>query len=236
MTLSRLSTATRILGILTVIALAVTLYMGLIWSPPERTMLGDSVRILYFHAPVAWAAYLSFGLVAVASIMYLWKRKHIWDVIALASAEIGVLLTTLTLISGMLWGKTVWGTYWTWDARLTSTLVLWLIYVGYLMLRAAIDDPERRARLAAIVGIVGALDIPLIHFAVLWWRTLHPQPIAIRPGGPALDPPLALTLNVAMIAFTLLYAYLLLARIQLELARDRAEAMRQPIEVPVGAD
>lgn len=236
MTLSRLSTATRILGILTVIALAVTLYMALIWSPPERTMLGDSVRILYFHAPVAWAAYLSFGLVAVASIMYLWKRKHIWDVIALSAAEVGVLLTTLTLISGMLWGKTVWGTFWTWDARLTSTLVLWLIYVGYLMLRAAIDDPERRARLAAIVGIVGALDIPIIHFAVLWWRTLHPQPIAIRPGGPALDPPLAMTLSVSMVAFMLLLAYLILARIQLELTRDQAEAIRQPAEVPVGAD
>ena len=128
MTPSRLNTATRILGILTLIAMAVSLYMALIWSPPERTMLGDSVRILYFHAPAAWTAYLSFGVVAIASVMYLWKRKHIWDIIALASAEIGVLLTTLTLISGMLWGKTVWGTFWTWDPRLTTTLLAAMIF------------------------------------------------------------------------------------------------------------
>lgn len=236
MTLSRLNTATRVLGILTALFMLASLYLGLVWSPPERTMLGESVRILYFHAPAAWAAYLSFGVVAVASALYLWKRQRIWDIIALASAEIGVLLTTLTLISGMLWGKTVWGTYWSWDARLTSTLVLWLIYVGYLMLRAAIDDPERRARLAAIVGIVGALDIPIIHFAVLWWRTLHPQPIAVRPGGPAMDAPLVITLNVSMIAFTLLYFYLMSARVQLELTRDRYEARRQQREVAVGAD
>src|SRR4051812_7500981 len=130
---NRLAGVIRILGIVTAIAMLITVYMALIWSPAERTSLGDSVRILYFHAPVAWTAYLSFGVVAVASIMYLWRRTRIWDAIAVSSAEVGVLLTTLTLISGSIWGKISWGTYWTWDARLTSTLVLWLIYVGYLM-------------------------------------------------------------------------------------------------------
>ena len=235
MTSARLQKVTNSLGILTAIGLLATLYLGLLWSPPERTMLGDSVRILYFHAPAAWTAYLSFSVVALASVLYLWKRARIWDIIALASAEIGVLLTSVTLVSGMLWGKTIWGAFWTWDARLTSTLVLWLIYVGYLMLRAAVDDPERRARLAAIVGIVGALDIPIIHFAVLWWRTLHPQPIAVRPGGPAMDPPLVTTLMIAIVTFTVLYAFLMAARVQLELARDEAQGVRQQREAVASA-
>ena len=234
MTPSRLSSASRSLGILTAILMVITLYLALVWSPPERTMLGNSVRILYFHAPAAWTAYLSFGVVALASVLYLWKRTRIWDVVALASVEIGVLLTTLTLLSGMAWGQVIWGVPWSWDARLTSTLILWLIYVGYLMLRASVDDPERRARLAAILGIVGALDIPIIHFAVLWWRTLHPAPIAVRPGGPAMDTPLVIALMVSMVAFTVLYAYLMTARVQLELTRDAAEAVRQRRELALG--
>lgn len=234
MTLSRLNSASRLLGVLTAILMVVTLYLALIWSPPERTMLGNSVRILYFHAPAAWTAYLSFGVVALASVLYLWKRTRLWDVIALASVEIGVLLTTLTLLSGMAWGQVIWGVPWTWDARLTSTLILWLIYVGYLMLRASVDDPERRARLSAILGIVGALDIPIIHFAVLWWRTLHPAPIAVRPGGPAMDPPLVIALMVSMVAFTVLYAYLMTARVQLELTRDAADAVRHRRELALG--
>ncbi len=234
MTPSRLGSASRLLGVLTAILMVVTLYLALIWSPPERTMLGNSVRILYFHAPAAWTAYLSFGVVALASVLYLWKRTRIWDVVALASVEIGVLLTTLTLLSGMAWGQVIWGVPWTWDARLTSTLILWLIYVGYLMLRASVDDPERRARLAAILGIVGALDIPIIHFAVLWWRTLHPAPIAVRPGGPSMDPPLVIALMVSMVAFTVLYAYLMTARVQLELTRDAADAVRQRRELALG--
>ena len=234
MTLSRLNSVSRGLGILTAILMVVTLYLALIWSPPERTMLGNSVRILYFHAPAAWTAYLSFGVVALASVFYLWRRTRIWDIIALASVEIGVLLTTLTLLSGMAWGQVIWGVPWTWDARLTSTLILWLIYVGYLMLRASVDDPERRARLSAILGIVGALDIPIIHFAVLWWRTLHPAPIAVRPGGPAMDPPLVTALMVSMVAFTVLYAYLMTARVQLELTRDAAEVVRHRRELALG--
>lgn len=228
---ARLNSATRILGILSVISIAASLYTGLIWSPPERTMLGQSVRILYFHAPAAWLAYASFIVVAIASILYLWKRTRIWDIVALSSAEVGVLFTTLALISGMAWGQVIWGTPWTWDARLTSTLVLWLIYVGYMMLRSAIDDPERRARLAAILGIIGALDIPIIHFAVLWWRTLHPQPIAVRPGGPSMDPPLVIALMVGIVAFTVLYLYLTALRIQLELSRDEVETVRQRREL-----
>ena len=230
MTTKRLKPIVWGLGIATAVAMLLTLYLGLVWSPPERTM-GDTIRILYFHAPSAWASYLAIGVVAIASILYLWRRTHIWDVFALASAEIGVLFTTITLISGMLWGKLEWGTYWTWDARLTSFLIMWLIYVGYLMLRAAIDDPERRARLAAIVGIVGVLDIPIIHFAVLWWRTLHPQPIVVRPGGPAMSEPMVVALMAGMLSFTLLYLFLMALRVALEIERDRAEvaAPRQPV-------
>ncbi len=227
MTTKRLRPIVGGLGIATAISMLVTLYLGLVWSPPERTM-GDTIRILYFHAPSAWASYLAVGVVAIASILYLWRRTHVWDIIALASAEIGVLFTTITLISGMLWGKLEWGTYWTWDARLTSFLIMWLIYVGYLMLRSALDDPERRARLAAIVGIVGALDIPIIHFAVLWWRTLHPQPIVVRPGGPAMSEPMVLALVAGMLSFTLVYVFLMALRVSLEVERDRIEVAAHP--------
>jgi heme exporter protein C len=231
---SRLASASRVLGILAAAAMLISLYTGLVWSPPERTMLGDSIRILYFHAPAAWTAYLSTGLLALASLLYLVRRARIWDIVALAAAEIGLLLTSLTLLSGMMWGKVVWGTYWTWDARLTSTLVLWLIFVGYLMLRSSVDDPERRARLSAILGILGAADIPIIHFAVLWWRTLHPDPVVIRPGGVAMDQPLLLALMVGIGAFTLLFAYLLTSRVHLELVRDEVDVARQQRELALG--
>jgi heme exporter protein C len=202
----------------TVAAGAVALAMIVGYAPTDRVQ-GIVQRIFYFHVPMAWVAYLAFGVVLVASVAYLGKRDNRWDTIARASVEIGVIFTTLVLITGSLWGKPIWNTWWTWDGRLTSTLVLWFIYVGYIMLRAYTPDPERAARLSAVLGIVGFIDIPIVHFSVQWWRTLHPEPVIAR-SDPQAPPEMILTLFVALLAMTLLYATLLGYRTRLERLRD----------------
>jgi len=197
---------------------AVALAMIVGYAPTDRVQ-GIGQRIFYFHVPMAWVAYLAFGVVLVASVAYLWKRDNRWDTIARPSVEIGVVFTTLVLITGSLWGKPIWNTWWTWDGRLTSTLVLWFIYVGYIMLRAYTPDPERAARLSAVLGIVGFIDIPIVHFSVQWWRTLHPEPVIAR-ADPQAPPEMLFTLFVALVAMTLLYATLLGYRTRLERIRD----------------
>ncbi len=218
----------EILGWATFVVMTAALFMAFVYAPTERVM-GPPQRVFYMHVPSAWTAFLSFFVVAIASALYLWKRERRWDILALSSAELGVVFTTLALITGSFWGRNVWGTWWTWDARLTSTLVLWLIYVAYLMLRAYAEEGPRQARYAAVLGIIGALDIPIIHFSVLWWRTLHPQPTVVRPGGPTLDPRMTQSLMVALLAFTLLYAFLLSHRIQLERTRDKVGGLKQAL-------
>ena len=225
----------RALVIATVAAAAVALAMIVGYAPNDRVQ-GVVQRIFYFHVPMAWVAYLAFGVVLVASVAYLWKRDSRWDAVARASVEIGVLFTTLVLVTGSLWGKPIWNTWWTWDGRLTSTLVLWFIYVGYMMLRAYTPDPERAARLSAVLGIVGFLDIPIIHFSVQWWRTLHPEPVIAR-SNPQLPFEMILTLAVSLVAMTLLYATLIGYRTLLERVRDenrellQAEAPERSAEV-----
>ena len=196
----------------------VTLAMVAFYVPTERVQ-GVVQRIFYFHVPMAWIAYLAFFTVLVGSVGYLWSRRLGWDQMARAAAEIGVLFTTLVLITGSLWAKPIWNTWWTWDARLTSTLVLWFIYVGYLMLRAYTPDQERAARFAAVLGIVGFADVPIIHYSVAWWRTLHPEAVVIR-SDPHLPPEMLLTLMVSLLAMTVVYAALLYYRTQLERVRD----------------
>src|SRR5581483_2904919 len=168
--------AKRWLAWATIAACLVALAMIVFYVPTDRVQ-GVVQRLFYFHLPLAWIAYLAFFMVLVASIAYLVTRNLRWDTIARASVELGVLFTTLTLVTGSLWGKPIWNTWWTWDARLTTTLVLWFIYVGYMMLRAYTPDLERAARFGAILGIVGFVDIPIVHFSVQWWRTLHPEPV-----------------------------------------------------------
>lgn len=216
---------TQVLGLLTAIFMALAVLMAL--RVPPDTATGDLVRILYFHVPSAWLAFLAFGVVALSSLVYLWKRDRRWDVLALASAEFGVVMTALTLISGSMWGYKAWGAWWVWDARLTLTLLMFLVYVGYLMLRAYVGSDERRARYAAVVGIVGALDIPLIHFAVEWWRGQHPAAIVVTDSGPKLAGELLAPLMVSLLAFTLLYGFVMLVRIRLEQQRDQLAAARQ---------
>lgn len=216
--------AALVLGALTGITLLAALIMAL--RVPPDTATGDLIRILYFHVPSAWLAFLSFTVVALSSLVYLWKRDRRWDVIALSSAEFGVIMTTLTLLSGSMWGYKAWGAWWVWDARLTLTLIMWLVYVGYLMLRAYIGADEKRARYAAVLGIVGALDIPLIHYAVEWWRGQHPQAIIITDAGPQLAGPLLPPLMVSILAFTFLYLFVMVVRVRLEQQRDQLEVMR----------
>ncbi len=214
--------ATRVLGWLAALGLAAGLVMGFAVAPREVTQ-GNVQRIMYVHVPAAWVAYLAFVVVFGASLVYLATRRPGADRLAHASAETGVVFTGLAIAAGSMWGKPTWGTWWTWDARLTTTAILFVIYLGYLLLRGMVDDPERGARYAAVVGIIGALDIPLVHFSVLWWRTLHQPPSVGRPEASAMDPIILVTLLVNVAAFTLLYGYFVGKGVRI--LRRRAEAL-----------
>jgi heme exporter protein C len=207
------------LGLLAIATLSVGIYMAFVYAPTDRVQ-GHAQRIFYVHVPMAWLAYLAFAVIFVGSVGYLWKRSLKMDRLARASAELGFLFTTLVLITGMLWGRPIWNAWWSWDARLTTTLILWFIYLGYFMLRAYAGDRERGARYAAVLGIVGAVDIPIIHQSVEWWRTLHPEPVVLDPSGPNLPDSMLATLLVCLLGFTLLYGYLMVQKWRIEAARD----------------
>ena len=200
-------------------------WMIFFYVPTERSM-GVVQRIFYVHVPSAWVAFLAFGIVALCSLGYLWLKDERLDAIAVSAAEIGTIFTTIVLLTGPLWGKIAWGTWWVWEPRLSLTLLLWFIYVGYFMLRGATENPERGKRFAAVLGIVGAVDIPLIHLSVQWFRSQHPQPVILRPDGPTADPAIVQTLLFSLLAFTLVFASLLLYRYGLERLRAQAEAVR----------
>jgi heme exporter protein C len=204
----------RALGWLSVISLGVGLVMAFGVAPRETTQ-GNVQRIMYVHPPLAWVAYVAFAVVAAASIVYLARRRPAADRLAHASAEVGVVFTGLAIATGSIWGKPTWGTWWTWDARLTSVAILFVMYVGYLLLRGTIDDRDRAARYCAVLGIVAALDMPLVHFSVYWWRTLHQPPSLMKPGGFSGSPAILWPLLVNLAAFTLLYAYLVAKRARL---------------------
>ena len=205
---------------LTLAVIALAFYMAVWYAPREATM-GDAQRIFYFHVPSAWIGFLAFFIVFISSILYLRTGARKWDALALASAEIGVVFTTLVLLTGPIWAKAAWGAFWVWDARLTTTLILWFIYAGYLTLRSSVDD-IRKARLAAVLGIVGFLDVPVIYISVEVWRTMHPTLVINDSGG--LEPAMRTTLMVALASFTLLYGLLLVARLRLEQKRDALAA------------
>jgi heme exporter protein C len=211
------------LGMLALLAVLVGLYLALFYVPPD-TLQGDVQRIMYIHVPTAWVAFFAFFVVFLASLVYLWKRLPEADRLAYASAEIGVLFTALTLIDGSIWGKPTWGTWWTWDARLTTTAILFVIYVGYLMLRSFIDEPERRARYSALVGIVGFLDVPIIYLSVLWFRTLH-QPPSIQRGGASMPDAMLFTLLFNFGAYTLVYLFFLVKRVRIEGLQDMTDTL-----------
>lgn len=214
-----------VLGWMTAGLVFLSLAAIFLYAPTERIQ-GDVQRIFYYHVPMAWIAYLAFFVVFVSSIMYLWRRTPTWDRLARASAELGVLFTTLVLISGSIWAKPIWGTWWTWDARLTSTLILWFIYVGYLMVRVYVSEREQGAKLSAVVGIIGFLDVPIVQLSINWWRTLHPGPTIVQESGKiGLPGEMLITLAISMLAITLLYVYLLLQRVRLEAMSDAVAAL-----------
>lgn len=188
----------------------VALVAALVLAPREREM-GDIQRLFYFHMPSAWIALgPAFTVVFALSIAYLVTGKMVYDRWAGASAEIGVLFTTITLITGPLWAKPVWGVYWDWEPRLTTTLVLWFIYVGYLLLRSIAGEGPRRARLSAVYGIIGWVDVPIVFLSIWWWRTIHPR--LLTSGGFAMDRTMVVALVISLVAFTLLYVCLLVLR------------------------
>jgi heme exporter protein C len=198
------------------------LYMVFVYVPTEKNS-GIVQRIFYFHVPVAWVSFLAFFITFIASVMYLWKRAAKWDAVAGASAEIGVIFTTLVLITGPIWAKPAWGIWWTWDARLTTSLVLWLIYVGYLLVRHLATTPARGARYGAVVGIVGFIDVPIVFLTVNLWRTQHPTTIVFEGG---LITPMIATLLVCLAAFTVLYVILLVQGSRLKMLEADARHLK----------
>jgi heme exporter protein C len=221
------SLAVDILGLVSFVAVLIALYGALIWAPTEREM-GDVQRIFYFHTPSAWVALgPAFTIVFITSILYLVKKDLKYDRVAAASAEIGVMFTTIVLLTGPLWAKPIWGAYWTWDPRLTTTLVLWFIYIAYLMLRSASASGHKRARLCAVFGIVGWLDVPIVFMSIRWWRTIHPT--VITANSMNLDSRMATVLMYSLASFTLLFVYMLIVRVRQEDFISRVERLRHQV-------
>jgi heme exporter protein C len=233
-----------VLGWASLVAVVVLTLFGL-WGAPPDEVQSDAQRLMYIHVPAAWIAYLAFGVTALGSALWLWPRTRssVWDRVAGASAEIGVIFTALTLILGSLWGRPVWGVWWAWDARLVTTAVLFFLYLGYLALRRIPTSPESRAKRCSIAALIAFVDVPIVHFSVNWWRTLHQQGTVFNEQLDAkIHGVMAFTLWFGVLAFTLLYVYLLDRRYRLlALDEDREDrevelaiAERVAAERPVG--
>jgi heme exporter protein C len=215
--------------VVTAVAVIVGTYMALLWAPTEQTM-GHVQRIFYYHVASAWVAFLAFFFVFLYSFVYLLRGNRVWDIRAAACAEVGILFCSLVLITGPIWATPVWGYPWAWDARLTLTLVLWLIYVAYLMLRHYVTDPQRRATFSAVLGIVGFVDVPLVYFSIRWWRTQHPQPVIAGGDESGLDPQMWAALLACFGAFLLLFFYWTKFRAGLQRMEDELIVLRNRAE------
>ncbi len=216
----------RVLGWATFAVMALAVYLVFMWVPNEKIQ-GPVSKIIYFHVASAWLGFFAFFVVMLAGIAYLKTKDSKWDVISCASAEIGVLFTTIVLLTGPVWGRASWNAWWTWDHRLTTTLVLWFIYVAYLMIRASIDEPEKRARYAAIFGIIGFIDVPIVWMSIRWWRTIHPT--IVSGEGFAMAPSMVRTLLLSIAAFTLLYFYLLQKGIYIQQMQAEVTAIKEKL-------
>jgi heme exporter protein C len=208
----------------TAILLVAGLYLAFFASPPDYQQ-GDSVRIMYIHVPAAWLSMFGYGIMAVAALGTIVWRHPLADVTAKCAAPIGAAFTFVALITGSLWGKPTWGTYWVWDARLTSELVLFLMYLGLIALHQALEDPGRAARTAAILTLVGTVNLPIIKFSVDWWNTLHQGESIFRARGPTIDSAMLVALFVMMAAMTLLFVLLLLMAMKNEILRRRVRTL-----------
>ena len=210
----------------TLILLGLGLYLALFVAPPDYQQ-GETVKIMFIHVPAAWLAMFGYMLIAVSALGTLIWRHPLADVSAKTAAPIGATFTFIALLTGSLWGKPMWGTYWVWDARLTSVLVLFLLYLGLIALWNAIEEPGRAGRAAAILALVGAVNIPIIHYSVVWWNTLHQPASVFRLGGPTIAPALLVPLLVMAVAFTLLFVLLHLIAMRAEILRRRVQALQR---------
>ena len=218
-----LSKTLKLLMGLTFVGMIASLYMAFIYAPTEMVM-GNIQRIFYFHMGAVWVATIAFTVVFIASIQYLRKQTRFWDIMAYSSAEIGVLFTTLTIITGSIWAKPVWGTWWTWDPQLTTTFILWILYIVYLILRSSAGSDVKKAKFAAVFGIIAFLDLPLVYASARLMRGISPVVFGGRGGGIA--PQMMVALLVCLITFTLLYIVLLKQRMDIEEMKDEVTRMK----------
>jgi heme exporter protein C len=216
-------------GLIALCALIAAQTVAIVTSPPERDM-GHLQKILYVHVPVAQNAFLAFLVVAIASLLYIWKGKDDFDLLAAAAAEVGFLFTGLTLILGSLWGRPTWGVWWAWDPRLTTTAVLFVIFAGYFALRGFVDDRDRRAQWSAAVGIIGALNVPIVYMSVRWWRTLH----QIQSSPSTVDAIYVVGLRLNDIAILLVMSYFILKRYQAAKIARQAELLQERAALATG--
>jgi len=208
------------LGVLAIGSSLIATFMALVWAPTDAVQ-GDVYRIIFVHVPLAWLAYLAFFVVFVGSLGWLWTRRPWFDALAVASAEVGVLFTGMFIIAGSIWAKPTWGVWWTWDPRLVTTAIMFMMYIGYLLLRSLSTDFAQRATRAAVVGVIAVVDIPIVHLSVLWMNSLHQLPTVLRAGGsPALDAAMGAALGVSVLAFSLVYLWFVAERMSIELARQ----------------
>jgi len=224
--LGRLPSLKTALAAITGVMMLVDLYLIFMVAPTD-SVLGHVQRVFYFHVPIAIMSFLAFFVVFIGSLMYLIKRTPKWDAIAHASAEVGVVFVTLALITGIIWARPIWNTWWTWEPRLTTTLILWLIYVAYLMVRSYAPSQSKGAIYAAVVGIIGFIDVPIVYYSVVWWRSIHPSPVV----GPfaqadALDGTMAWILLYSFITFLFFFAYMVAERMELRKTEEALGRIR----------
>lgn len=215
----------RVGAAITVVALigvAAVYVRAMAYTPVESTQ-GAAQKIFYIHVPAAWAGLMAFVVTGLLSILYLWLKDRRIDLAAAASAEVGVAFSVVILTTGPIWGKPIWGTWWTWDARLTSTLFLFLLFVGYIVLRGVLTDPGMRGRFSAVIGIMGMILVPFIHLTVYMFRTMHPAPIVLKPSRPSLPDDMLTTLMMSVAVFSVLYVGFLMLRYSLGLLREAYE-------------
>ena len=222
---STASGLTRVLGAASIVSLSILAWAGLFATPPD-TVQGEYVRLIYVHPAVAFTMYMGFGIAAAASVLYLYPRtrSRFWDMLAGASAEVGVVFCGLALATGAIWGRPTWGVWWTWDARLTSTALLFALFLGYLALRRVPGDPHTRAKRSAIAALVASIDVPIVHLSVEWWRTLH-QGRTIAQLTPTIKGEQLATMLFSFVAFALVFSWLLLHRFRMERLEAKFESV-----------
>ncbi|HQK22265.1 MAG TPA: cytochrome c biogenesis protein [Candidatus Latescibacteria bacterium] len=222
-----LSRSPTVLTILAAVGFPISLYLIFVATPLDAE-LGFTQKIFYFHVPCAWITYLAFFVGSGSGVAYLLRRSRRWDHLAHASIEVGTVFTTLVLVTGPLWARPAWGAYWVWDARLTTTFVLWLIEIAYLLLREFVEEPEKAARFCAVLGLLGALDVPVIHFSVVLWRGLHPEAVVLSQRGFASGLPadFLVALVVSLATFTVLFGVMLSLRYRVLRATEQVDYLR----------